>query len=288
MSEKFLLKKQKNISQINMVINIVLVFIMIFVYFQFKSQLALAQSVDSFLDIFTTCIFIYTLTISTKPHDHNHHFGHGRAEPIAALIVAIVAVFLAFEVFQSAIKVIFLKDYVILDKFLLIAFIFKTLIKGLFFIISSRFLRKKHSPVIQALMLDSQNDILLNIIAIISFFMADFIYGIDAFLAIPVSFWIAYSGFNLAKDNIKLIMGEAPSIERQKELLLLAKNVEGVINAHDLRAQHIGIQLEIHIHIVVNSDISVLKAHDIGELVRSHLEQEDDVAYCAVHIDIKE
>ncbi|MCG3184083.1 MAG: hypothetical protein ICCCNLDF_02195 [Planctomycetes bacterium] len=110
---------------------------------------------------------------------------------------------------------------------------------------------------------------------------------LDAWLALPVAGWIAWTGFELARENIRYLMCEAPPEERQDELRLLASKVEGVEAAHDLRAHYIGTVLQVQVHIVVKPDLTVLQAHDIGEAVRARLEHEEDVGHCAVHIDVK-
>jgi len=89
----------------------------------------------------------------------------------------------------------------------------------------------------------------------------------------------------LARENIDLLMGKAPPLARQAELLALAQQVQGVIGAHDLRAHHLGPQLSIHVHISVDRNLTVTVAHDIGERVRARLEAEEDVMACSIHID---
>jgi cation diffusion facilitator family transporter len=141
---------------------------------------------------------------------------------------------------------------------------------------------------LRALAVDARNDVLVGLIAIAGFFGAR--YGmptLDAWAALPIAMWIAWSGIELARDNIKLLMGEAPPDHRQAELAILAGTVPGVRNAHDLRAQFMGTHLDIHVHIMVDPDLSLKQAHDIGEAVRTRLEAEPDVSRASVHIDIE-
>lgn len=49
-----------------------------------------AQAVDSSLDIFAVVITFLTVGYSSKPADADHPYGHGKVEPIAAAVQAIL------------------------------------------------------------------------------------------------------------------------------------------------------------------------------------------------------
>ena len=254
----------------------------------FGSQLALAQAADSFMDTFTAAVLTWTVAVAAQRPDKEHPFGHSRAEPIGGLVVAVIAGVLAIEVARSAIEAIVADKPVTLDWLLVAVFAAKSVFKMLIFGFSRTGYLRTKSPALKALSVDARNDVLVSILAIGGFFAAR--HGaskLDAWLALPVAAWIGWTGIELARDNIRLLMGEAPPEERQKELKALAAAIEGVKEAHDLRVHYLGTELQVHVHIVVAADISVKQAHDIGEAVRKRLEAEDDVGHCSVHIDIR-
>lgn len=257
-------------------------------YWTFNSQLALAQAADSFLDVFTGTVLAYALVVSAQPSDREHPFGHSRAEPIGALIVAVVAGVVAFEVIRSSVMALLAGNVPELDIRLVYVFACKSIFKLGIWSTGRLYSFRRNSPALRALMMDARNDILLSLLAITGFFVAKTGWpALDSWLAFPIGIWIAKSGYDLASDNIRLLMGEAPPSERQKELLEIAKNVEGVIDAHDLRAHSIGTVLHLHLHIQVAEDLTVRQAHDIGENVRIRLESEPDVGHAGIHIDIE-
>src|SRR5436853_6103093 len=53
-----------------------------------NSYALIADAIESTLDVFSSMVVWIGLKISTRPADHNHPYGHGKAEPIAALIVS--------------------------------------------------------------------------------------------------------------------------------------------------------------------------------------------------------
>lgn len=279
---------QKLLTRLTVVFSIGLVVVLFSGYWVFHSQLALAQAADSFMDVFTASILAYTLAISALPSDENHPFGHSRAQPIGALIAAVIAGVLAIEVGRSAVDTLISGQSARLDWLLVGAFACKTVVKTGVMIAARALGRRQASPAMDALRVDARNDVLVSLVAIAGFFGAR--HGmpwLDALLALPVALWIGLAGLRLARDNIKLLMGEAPPAERQDELRALARAVAGVVDAPRLRAHFVGTHLHLRVDVVVDPALSVGAAHDIGEAVRHRLESEPDVEHCAVHIDIE-
>lgn len=257
-------------------------------YLMFGSQLALAQAGDSFMDVFTAAVLMWTVTVAAQPEDEEHPFGHSRAEPIGGLVVAVIAGVLAIEITRSAVLALWTNSPVKLDMLLVVVFAIKAVFKSGVYAFSSAARKRTNSPAMKALAVDARNDVLISVLAIGGFFGARHGFPtLDAWLALPVAAWIAWSGIELARDNIRYLMGEAPPQERQDELVKMAGIVDGVVDAHDLRAHFIGTHLQVNLHIVVAETLTVLEAHDIGEAVRIKLEAEDDVVHCSVHIDIQ-
>lgn len=256
-------------------------------YLLYGSQLALAQAADSFLDVFTAAVLTWTISISAQPEDEDHPFGHSRAEPIGGLVTAVIAGILAIEVARSAGEALVRGHDVNLEMWLVYVFAAKLVFKLGIFVFASRAWRSTNSPAMRALRVDARNDILVSALAIGGFFAARMgMPELDAWLAFPVAAWIAWAGFDLARDNIRYLMGEAPPRKRQAELEDLARTAKGVVEAHDLRAHYLGTELQVQVHVVVDPDLTVKQAHDIGERVRVRLESEDDVGDVHVHIDI--
>jgi divalent metal cation (Fe/Co/Zn/Cd) transporter len=108
---------------------------------------------------------------------------------------------------------------------------------------------------------------------------------LDAWLALPVGAAIGWGGFQLALENTRLLMGEAPPQSLQQELVALARGVPGVEGTGLLKAHYVGTELHAHVEISVDAHLTVAQAHDIGEDVRRALESSRGVAHCSVHID---
>src|SRR6186713_647938 len=98
-------------------------------YFLYDSQLAFAQFADSLLDMVTAVVLAWTVRLSAKPEDSNHHFGHKRAQPVGALVAAVLTGVLAAEVIQRAVGALLDQREAEFDSLILWTFLAKVAFK---------------------------------------------------------------------------------------------------------------------------------------------------------------
>jgi ferrous-iron efflux pump FieF len=249
--------------------------------YRLKSELALAQASDSLLDVVGALVLSWAVAVSREPRDPGHPMGHSRAEALGALAIAGLATLLAFEVAQSAVLALTSGRSPRLEGLLLGAFATKAVAKTGIWL----YARRGTTPVYRALSVDARNDVGVGLVAIAGYFGAR--YGapaLDAWLTLPLAVWIGWAGIGLARENVQLLMGGAPSAERQAELLDVARTIPGVVGAHDLRAQFLGHALSLQVEVLVPSRWSVGEGYELAERVRGVLEAEPDVVIASVLI----
>lgn len=254
-----------------------------FAHYWSGSELALAHAADSGLDTVTAIVLAWTVRVASQPEDASHPFGHTRAEPIGALFVAFIAGALAFEVGRDAV-VALVGGHDVRPSSVLMIFGAKAAFKlGILF-----WARGRSGPAMQALRVDARNDVATCVVAGVGVWGATAGWPeLDAWLALPLSVWIAWAGFDLARDNIRRLMGESPPDSRLQEFGAAGRRVAGVQDIHDIRAHYLGTRLHVHLHVVLDEVLTVREAHDIGESVRAQIEGFEDVAHCSVHIDVE-
>ncbi len=246
-----------------------------------SSQLAWAQAADSGVDFAGALVLAWVVRIARQPRDAEHPWGHSRAEPIGALAVAMLAAVLAVQVGLAAVRALASGARVSPSLLLVSLFVAKVLFKAIVFLIC----RRVPSPALRALAVDARNDVLVGLTSIAGYVGLTLGYDRwDSILALPVAAWIGWSGIELARENIDLLIGLAPSEQRTAALVAIARTSPGVIDVHDLRALHVGAKLSVHVELAVRADLTVAAGRDIGEGVCRRLEREEDVAFCAAHV----
>jgi ferrous-iron efflux pump FieF len=277
--------KTNTLTTYSLVVSLIFSCALFLAFSIYGSDLALAQAADSLLDVLGAIVLAWSVRVAAAPRDERHPMGHSRAEPLGALAIAFVSAALALEVGSTAVSSLTSGVELSPGWGLLALFSTKSLAK----LVLLRLASKGRGPAVEALIVDARNDVIVGIGSVAGFFFARAGYHlVDPLLALPIAIWIGWSGFSLAKENIDLLMGVAPPLERQRELLAIAQSIPGVQNAHDLLAQHLGTELSLHVHVEVPGDLTVSEGHDIGELVRLRLLEESDVAHCSIHIDPSE
>lgn len=269
--------------------NALLFVVAAFVYHGTRSQLVLAQGSDSLLDIGAGIILAISIRVGRKPRDTNHPYGHDRAEPIGALVAAILAGVLAFEVLRSAAGALISGTVASLDH--TVAWIlggklgFKVVLMALILPLS----RRSRSSALEALKTDTRNDLAACASSLIGYQLARSGMGwADALLALPVALYIGKNGFDLARENLRYLMGESPSEEVMAELCALGQGVPGVCSIGAMQAQYVGPNLHVEVDIEVRGRNSASEAHDISVLVQRAIEGHELVGKVFVHVDVLE
>ena len=69
-----------------------------------NSQAMIADSVNSAGDIFSSTMTYIGNRIASRPSDHSHNLGHGKAEYIFSLLISVAAIVLSIKIFSNGIE----------------------------------------------------------------------------------------------------------------------------------------------------------------------------------------
>jgi cation diffusion facilitator family transporter len=213
-------------------------------------------------------IGLYSLYVASKPKDKEHPYGHGKAEFISAAFEGSLIIAAGLIIFYESISAIFKPSELhSLDNglWVLLVTAFLNLFAGL---IAKRMGTKNKSLALissgQHLILDSFTTFAVSIgIGIV---LLTNITGIDAILAILMSFWIIYNGYKIIRASLAGIMDEADIalLEEVVSELNKNRNVQWV-DLHNLRVIKYGSLMHIDCHLTVPWFLNVNEAHQVVE-----------------------
>jgi len=278
-------ERSRSLFFLGIAVNVAVLIAAIAVYGTNRSQLVLAQGSDSLLDILAGVVLLLTVRWARQPRDDNHPFGHQRAEPVGALVTAVLAGGLAFEVAQSSIGAMIAGEHLALAAPVAVFLAAKFAIKLALLLFAFRGANATGAAA-NALRVDTRNDVLACGSSLVGYGLSRLGYlWADAALALPVAFFIAYNGLDLARENLRYLMGEAPEQETLEDLERAAAAVDGVVAVQRLRAQHLGPRLQVDVTILVHEHSSAREAHDISVDVKQRLEADPLLLEAFVHVD---
>jgi cation diffusion facilitator family transporter len=253
------------------------------------SQLVLAQGADSLVDLAVGAVLLVSVRVGAQPRDANHPFGHQRAEPIGALVTAVLAAVLAVEVARSSVAAFFEHATPHADLPVVSVLGAKLVSKVALLLVVLRKRRGAGSQAVAATRLDTLNDVLTTASSLVG--VAFVRHGwprADAVLALPIAAYIGRNGYVLARESLRYLMGEAPPLHVQEQLRAAAAAVRGVVAVPGLRAHFVGNVLHVEVTVLIAAGSSAAQGHDIGIDVQRVLEADERVGEVFVHIDTGE
>ncbi len=252
----------------------------------FNSVAIVSDSLNSFTDIIASLIVRVSIRSSHKDADPQHPYGHERAQPIAALVVAIFTGIVGFQIIVQSVTRLLTGQQMkkgILPILLVSGVMVIKL--GMHLYVRSVASRTR-SMALQASATDHRNDVLISGVVLTGVVIVNMGFPVfDSVIAILVGVWIIGAGFSISRDNIKFLMGESPSRELLQKVLDKARSVEGVIALNDVFAHYVGTAIQIEVHINVRKSLNVEEAHAIGKRVQHELEGMEEISRAFIHID---
>jgi cation diffusion facilitator family transporter len=276
---------KKRAAIVNLLGNALLFILKITVGMLYNSIVVISDALNSLIDIVTSTIIYFSVKVASESADQGHPFGHNRAEPIAAFIVAILTVVLGFEIIQIAIERFISKtvpDFGIIPIIVLLAVI---LTKLLMYFYCTSVGKKANSPAILASAVDHRNDIVISSVAILGFIGSKFTLIAEPIATVLIGLWILWVGFKLGIENLKFLMGGAPKKELLEKIRSAALKAKGVKGVQEVKAHYVGTLVHAEVHIRVDRDITIYRAHSIGRKAEKEIEKLEEVNKAFVHMD---
>jgi len=163
---------------------------------------------------------------------------------------------------------------------------FTMLIKAFMSFYFRRVAKRINSPALSATSVDCRNDVLVSFVAMIGVLGPQFGFpNLDYWAAIVIGLFIIRSGYQIGVENIDYLMGKAPSEEVIEEIRKRAMSVKGVKGLHKVYAHYVGNYLHVQAHVEVDKNMTLQKAHDLGEEVEDKIEEMHSVDKAFVHVD---
>ena len=230
------------------------------------SAALIADAIHTLSDSATSAVVIVGFTMSRKPSDSEHPFGHGRIEPVATLIIAILLFVAGFELLKHSITAA-LNPTVAKASYGAIAIVagtalFKELMARFSFALGDLI----DSATLKADALHHRSDAFSTLLVVVALGASHLGYAkVDGIMGIGVSLVIFASAWGIAREAVNPLIGEAPSQAFLDEIEGACRSVTDVLGVHDIVVHNYGENRIVSLHIEVSHHLSVLAIHEIAE-----------------------
>jgi cation diffusion facilitator family transporter len=249
----------------------------------------IADGIESALDVAGSFVIWGGLKFAARPPDETHPYGHGKAEPIAAVVVAFGVLAAAAGLAVQSVREI-LTPHHGPAPFTLGILIVVIVVKEFLFRYVNRIGRHVESTAVQTDAWHHRSDALTSAAAFIGISVA-LIGGsgwqsADDWAALFACAVIAANGIRLLRPAFYEIMDTAPRGEIVDLIRDAARAVSGVVEIEKLLIRKMGLNFYVDLHVKVDGNISVRAGHHIAHEVKRAIQQTDSrIADVLVHIE---
>ena len=246
-----------------------------------------ADGFHSLLDASSNIIGIIGLSISMKPADTGHPYGHHKFEPLAAIAISFMMFFACFKV-SSGIMERILNQSDIVPTVGMVSYVVMVL-SLVINVLVTWYERKKAKELGSTLLhADSEHtlsDIYVSLGVICSLVAAQFhFFVVDIVVSILIVLAILKAGLGIIEVHMGTLVDASVLSESDVENLVLS--VPGVKSCHKIRSRGVADYIFIDLHVQVDGDLTVTEGHKIAYKVEDRLKNElEGVEDVIVHIE---
>lgn len=247
----------------------------------------LGSLADTALDLLASLVTLYGVKLAAEPADHDHRFGHGKAEALAALFqVALITASAVGILWRAALRFgesaptedaefgIAVSLVAICATFALLAY-------------QRSIIRQTGSVAIMADNVHYQSDLLLNLAVIAALVLDQFLglRGADPIMGIGIALWLLWGAFQASSHAVDMLMDKEWPESQRAAFVEVAARQPGIKGIHDFRTRRAGSHDFAQFHMEVAGDLTVRQAHDIVERTERALREVFPKVEVLIHLD---
>ena len=268
---------------------IILIVIKIMAYLVTGSVAILSSLIDSFLDFIASGINLFAVRHALVPADHDHRYGHGKAEAIAGLAQAAFivgsALFLIFEAINR-----FSHQQALENGMVGIGVMLITIALTALLVKFQRYVVKKTGSIaITADSLHYLGDLLLNLSVIVALILSIYLDWqiADPIFALMIALYILRSAWVIGEQSLAQLMDQELPDEVREEIKAIALQHPEVLNLHELRTRSSGRQYFFQLHLEMDGELKLKEAHQIANAVEIEICKAFPNAEVIIHEDME-
>jgi ferrous-iron efflux pump FieF len=253
-----------------------------------NSMSIIASALDSAFDFITSSVNFFAIRHAQKPADHQHRFGHGKAEALAGFLQSII-IFAGgiFLIYESSRRFFTPSEIKNVDWAIVVMAI--SIVLTLALVTYQKWVQKKSkSMAVAADRLHYVSDLLSNLAVIISLLLGKFfsLHQFDVISALGIAIFIIKGSFEILKQSFDILMDRDISDKYRDDIKEILDTLSpSIIGYHDLRSRSAGDMDFLELHLELPSDLKVIDSHDIIEDIMFKLQKKHPNVEIIIHTD---
>jgi ferrous-iron efflux pump FieF len=247
----------------------------------------LSSLVDSLVDAGASVVNFFAVRHASVPADREHRFGHGKAEPLAALGQSAFLVGSAVLLMFEAIRRLVSPELVLNPPAGIVVMLFSIVVTIGLVAYQRHVVRRTGSLAIGADELHYRGDIILNLSVIVTLAIGNLfsVPLLDPLFGGAVGIWIIYNAVKIARLSLTQLMDRELPDEERARVRAIAEGHPEVAAVHDIRTRVAGPTAFIQLHIEMDGEMNLMRAHEISDDVEARLQHAFPNAEIIIHED---
>lgn len=236
-------------------------------------------------DSVSSLIVIIGAKLSSRNPDKNHPFGHGRWEQISAIFIGILLALIAFDFSKDAIQRFKANEGVNFGTLAIVVTIISIVVKEGLAQYAFYVARKTGNSSVKADGWHHRTDALSSLVVLVGIFFAERFWWIDGALGIVIAFMLFYASYEIIRDAINQLLGEAADPATVKYITELIGTIHsGDISPHHFHLHNYTSHQELTFHIKLNKEMTLHDSHQIATAIENKIREETGI-YSTVHVE---
>ncbi|MHA0856430.1 cation diffusion facilitator family transporter [Paenibacillus sp. CMAA1364] len=252
------------------------------------SAALLADGLNNTTDIIASFAVLIGLKISRRPPDHDHKYGHFRAETVAALLASFIMIIVGIQVLFQAVQKFFQPSIHTPSLIAAWTALFSALVMFMVYRYNIRLARRINSNAIHAAAQDNRSDAFVSIGAFVGIIGSQFgLPWLDPLAATVVGLIICKTAWNIFRDATHALTDGFDETQLDEIKQTIAGTI-GVESIKDIKARTLGNNVLVDVTIEVNGDLNVVESHGISEDVEDRMLDTHQISHVNIHIEPSE
>ena len=244
------------------------------------------DAVNNLTDAASNIVSILSFHLAEKPADKEHPYGHQRTETIAAFLMGMVILVLGFEMLKESVQKVMTPGPVEFKWSAVIVLLLSISIKLIMYAYNHKYAKVYDSDLLEAYAIDSRNDVLGTSLVLASAVISPLIhYDLDGLMGVVVSGIIFYSAYDLLKDVITRLIGEAPNDEVLNQIEDIILENPMILDVHDVIIHSYGPQKTYATaHAEVDGSLPLMTVHGVVDQIEREIQKTMNIEM-VIHVD---
>ena len=244
------------------------------------------DAINNLTDAASNIVSILSFHLAEKPADKEHPYGHQRTETIAAFLMGMVILVLGFEMLKESIQKILEPGPVEFKWSAVIVLALSIAVKLIMYTYNHRYAKVYDSDLLEAYAVDSRNDVLGTSLVLASAVISPLIhYDLDGIMGVIVSGIIFFSAYDLLKDVITRLIGEAHNDEVLNQIEDIILENPMILDVHDVIIHSYGPQKTYATaHAEVDGSLPLMTVHGVVDQIEREIQDTMNIEM-VIHVD---